>query len=179
MATQAVFQVVGYKNTGKTTLTCRLIRLLRKAGYTVGTIKHDAHDFEIDLPGKDTWQHREAGADAVAITSDGGGRTFLLEQRALALNELVGRMAHVDVVVVEGFKLETYPKIVMVRTASDLALIGQVTEPIAIAAWLPPEQVVPHAGGTPVVAIDDAESMLRVVSARFGLAIPGGQEERR
>ncbi|MED4604423.1 molybdopterin-guanine dinucleotide biosynthesis protein B [Paenibacillus validus] len=179
MATKAVFQVVGYKNTGKTTLTCRLIRLFRAAGYSVGTIKHDAHDFEIDLPGKDTWQHREAGAEAVAITSDGGGRTFILEQRPLALNELVQRMAHLDIVVVEGFKSEDYPKIVIVREAGDLALIGRVSHPIAVAAWLAPEQAAPHAGGTPIVAIDDTEALLRVVADKFGLDIAGGQEEKR
>ena len=63
-----IIQVVGYKNSGKTTLVSELVRTLTSEGYRVGTLKHDAHDFEPDIPGKDTWQHRKAGAQVTAIT---------------------------------------------------------------------------------------------------------------
>ncbi|MDF2834525.1 MAG: molybdopterin-guanine dinucleotide biosynthesis protein B-like protein, partial [Paenibacillus sp.] len=58
----AVIQVVGYKNTGKTTIVCQLTSLLKEAGYKVGTIKHDAHEFRMDHPGTDTWKHQQSGA---------------------------------------------------------------------------------------------------------------------
>ncbi|WP_281884402.1 molybdopterin-guanine dinucleotide biosynthesis protein B [Paenibacillus sp. YYML68] len=160
---EAIFLVSGYKNSGKTTLVCKLIRLLREQGRTVGTIKHDAHDFELDLEGKDTWQHRQAGAEAVAITSDQGGRTFIMEQRSLELAELIARLSHLDVVVAEGFKHADYPKIVIVREEAHLPLLSQVRQAAVIATWLPSETVEPHASGVPVVSIDRTEELLELV----------------
>lgn len=61
--------VVGKSGSGKTTLLEGLIRELKRRGYRVGTVKHDAHSFEIDRPGKDTWRHARAGSDHVVISS--------------------------------------------------------------------------------------------------------------
>ncbi len=128
-----VFQVVGYQNTGKTTLICRLIEWFSEAGYRVGTIKHDAHRTDFDREGKDTWRHRRAGAETAAIVSGSG--TALFSSHPLTPAELLKRLGDPDIVLLEGFKREHYPKIVMVRTPADWELAGQLTNVAAVAAW--------------------------------------------
>ena len=61
--------IVGYSGSGKTTVTVGLVAALRQRGLNVGTIKHDVHSFEMDLPGKDSWRHKQAGASATAVSS--------------------------------------------------------------------------------------------------------------
>ncbi|MFC0211756.1 molybdopterin-guanine dinucleotide biosynthesis protein B [Paenibacillus chartarius] len=112
-----IIQIVGYKNTGKTTLILRLIAELRARGYRVGTAKRDAHDFEIDHEGRDTWRHYEAGADAVAITS--AGRSALIRRAPATLEQLASAMPEVDLVLAEGFKTSPYAKIVLYTNDAD------------------------------------------------------------
>ncbi|WP_159884663.1 molybdopterin-guanine dinucleotide biosynthesis protein B [Paenibacillus puerhi] len=165
MPIQAVLQVVGYKNSGKTTLMCELIRQLGSDGFTVGTVKHDRHRLELDQEGKDSWQHREAGAEVVAVVSEQANRTFLVEERALALDELLRRLPSVDVVLVEGFKLEKYPKLVLIREREQLPLLEMVTGAILVVTWLPVEEVRPYAKDVQVLSIHDKEQVLRAAAA--------------
>lgn len=130
-----IIQIVGYKNSGKTTLIRRLIGVLREHGRRVGTVKHDAHEFEIDREGRDTWQHYEAGAEAVAIASS--DKSALIWRSEAALEELAAAMRGVDVVLAEGFKEAPYPKIVLLRNETDLELLDRVQAAIAVAAWFP------------------------------------------
>lgn len=129
----AVCQIVGYKNTGKTTLICELIPLLRSRGCTVAVIKHDGHEFDMDHEGTDTWKQRQAGASAVAITS--GMRVAKIEERASSLDELIAAFADYDYVLVEGFKQEQYPKIGLIRREADVSLLTEVSNLSAIAVW--------------------------------------------
>ncbi|WP_028612216.1 molybdopterin-guanine dinucleotide biosynthesis protein B [Paenibacillus harenae] len=131
--TPLIFQIVGYKNTGKTTLVCRLTECFKQAGYKVGTIKRDAHDFQIDTPGTDTWKHQKAGADYTAITS--AARTAIMKQHEEPLEQLISHMRDADVILIEGFKGAGYPKIIMIRSAGDLELLQAVSRPIAAAVW--------------------------------------------
>lgn len=108
-----VFGLVGWSGSGKTTLLAALIPELTGRGVTVSTIKHAHHEFDIDQPGKDSWIHRQAGASEVLVASS---RRFALmrEHRDApepSLNELVARMAPVDLLLVEGFKREPHPKL--------------------------------------------------------------------
>jgi molybdopterin-guanine dinucleotide biosynthesis adapter protein len=131
-----VMQLVGYSNSGKTTLLTKLIPLLEQAGLRVGVIKHDGgHDFEIDQAGKDTWRYREAGATLVAITSQ--TKTAIIEQRPLPLPSLVERMgaAGADLVLVEGFKREDYPKLLLIRKPEDQELVTTLTKVMGIVCW--------------------------------------------
>lgn len=131
-----VWQLVGYSNSGKTTLLTRLIPLLEQAGVRVGVIKHDGgHDFEWDQPGKDTWRYREAGASLVAITSK--TKTAIIEQRPSSLTSLVERMtqAGAELVLVEGFKREDFPKLVLVRKPEDQELLSIVSNVRGIVSW--------------------------------------------
>lgn len=118
-----IIQIVGYKNSGKTTLTCELVRELAKQGRRVGTLKHDAHDFEPDVPGKDTWKHRQAGAHITAITSP--SRTAWVQEQAMPIERLVSQMESqsVDFLLIEGFKTASYPKIVLLRSEEDAELL--------------------------------------------------------
>lgn len=128
-----VFQIVGYKNTGKTHLVSRLVSCYKAAGLRVAVIKHDDHGFEMDHKGTDTYQIRSAGAAAVAITSP--SRTAIVEEQGLSLNELIERFATYDLVLVEGFKKESYPKLVIVRHADDLELPEQLSNVQGVVVW--------------------------------------------
>ncbi|WP_235827858.1 molybdopterin-guanine dinucleotide biosynthesis protein B [Brevibacillus migulae] len=130
-----VIQFVGYSNSGKTTMLASVIPLLRATGLRIGVIKHDGHDFEMDHEGKDTWKYREAGADIVAIQS--AAKTAWIEQQSVPLDQLVKRMAGAgtQLVLVEGFKREHFPKLVFLRRPEDRELLRQVSDVIAIVTW--------------------------------------------
>lgn len=130
---QVVLQIVGYKNSGKTTLITELIRRLKQAGHSVGTVKHDAHQFQIDYPQTDTWKHQEAGADVTAISSS--NRSAILKSYPESLAALLTQMDEVNIVLVEGFKQASYPKLVLLRTLEDLELLRIVSNPIAVILW--------------------------------------------
>jgi molybdopterin-guanine dinucleotide biosynthesis protein B len=111
--THRVFGITGWKNSGKTTLTERLVTELVSRGFTVSTIKHAHHDFDIDVPGTDSFRHRAAGASEVAIVS--ANRWALMhEARGAAepkLPEILARLSPCDLVLVEGYKRESHLKI--------------------------------------------------------------------
>ncbi|WP_280776829.1 molybdopterin-guanine dinucleotide biosynthesis protein B [Paenibacillus sp. PastM-3] len=135
----AVCQIIGYKNSGKTSLVCALIPLLKQGGTRVAVIKHDGHEYDMDHPGTDTWKQRQAGAMAVAITST--ARTSVIEERGSSLFELIKGFSGYDYVLVEGFKQEAYPKIVLIRRPEDLELLQNTANIAAIAAW---ERMIPY-----------------------------------
>ena len=112
-----IFGLTGWSGSGKTTLMTAVIPELIARGITVSTVKHAHHAFDLDQPGKDSWRHREAGANEVMIAS---GRRWAL-QRELhgdpepSLDELVAKMTPVDLLLVEGFKFHPHPKIEVYR----------------------------------------------------------------
>lgn len=114
-----VLGIAGWSGSGKTTLMVRLITNLVKKGITIATIKHGHKNFDIDKPGKDSYRHREAGAQEVMIGSS--SRWALVhELRGSSepnLNELLARISPVDLILVEGFKFESHPKIEVYRGA--------------------------------------------------------------
>lgn len=111
--THRVFGITGWKNSGKTTLTERLVTELVQRGFTVSTIKHAHHDFDIDVPGTDSFRHRAAGASEVAIVS-AHRWAVMHEARGAAeptLPEILARLSPCDVVLVEGYKHDDHLKI--------------------------------------------------------------------
>ncbi|MFS0918219.1 molybdopterin-guanine dinucleotide biosynthesis protein B [Brevibacillus sp. 179-C 1.1 NHS] len=162
-----VLQIVGYSNSGKTTLLTKLIPILEQAGIRVGVIKHDGgHDFEWDQPGKDTWRYREAGASLVAITSK--TKTAIVEQKPQDLSVLIQRLADAgaQLILVEGFKREGYPKLVLLRRPEDEELMSIVSHLVGIVSWTDRRQ--PE---LPFFDINDVENIARFVMERTKLGM--------
>ena len=111
-----VYSVVAYSGTGKTTLIEKLVAELKSRGIRVAVIKHDAHDFDIDREGKDSWRFSRAGADVTAIVSS--SKAAVIENRPVSLDALIDRITDVDIIITEGFKSGAMPKIAVQRGAS-------------------------------------------------------------
>ena len=112
--------LAGWSGAGKTTLIRALIPVLRARGLSVSTVKQAHHGFEVDRPGKDSFLHREAGAEEVLVASP--LRWALMRELrgapSATLAELLAHLSPVDLVLVEGFKRETHPKIEVWRQAT-------------------------------------------------------------
>jgi len=141
-----VIGLAGWSGAGKTTLLTRLIPHLRESGLRVSVIKHAHHTFDVDVPGKDSWRHREAGAEEVLVSS--GRRWALMHElrgsHEPRLPELLKKMSRVDLVVVEGYKNEPHRKIEIYRAANakpflfpdDVGIVGIVSD-VAVETGLP------------------------------------------
>jgi len=144
-----VFGIAGHSGMGKTSLLERLVPALAARGLTVSTIKHSHKDVAVDRPGKDSQRLRDAGSHEVLLL--GGTRWALMRELRVGeeppLAELLGRLAPVDVVLVEGFKSGDFPKLEVWRAA-----VGR-----------PP--LSPHWPGIRAIASDDA------VAAPDGVAV--------
>lgn len=117
----AAISIVGRKDSGKTTLIERLLPVLAGRGRRVATIKHDAHDFEIDMPGKDTWRHREAGSTTTIIASSSKVAMVRQTEREADLHQLLRLVDRAyDLVLVEGFRRSPLPKILVERPEDGL-----------------------------------------------------------
>src|SRR3984893_12341459 len=120
-----VIGLAGWSGAGKTTLLARVIPHLLKEGLRVSVIKHAHHSFDVDVPGKDSWVHRQRGAGEV-LGSRGKRWALMHELRGAAeprLPELLRKMSPVDLVVVEGFKSEPHRKIEVYRLANGKAML--------------------------------------------------------
>jgi len=110
----------GWSGAGKTTLIVRLIPELNRRGLSVSTIKHAHHAFDLDQPGKDSYEHRAAGAEEVLVAS--ANRVALMRELRgkpePSLAELLRLLKPVDLVLIEGFKRDPYPKIEIFRLAN-------------------------------------------------------------
>jgi len=166
--TQRVFGITGWKNSGKTTLTERLVTELSRRGWKVSTVKHAHHDFDIDKEGTDSFRHRKAGAGEVAIVS--GRRWALMHElrgeQEPTLETVLSRLAPCDIVLVEGYKREAHLKIEARRLESRDRTPLYVADPsiIAIAADFdqPGETL-------PVFKLDDVAAIADFVEEAEGL----------
>ena len=141
MAKRAVFGLAGWSGSGKTTLAEKLINVLSERGLTIATIKHAHHKFDADMPGKDSWRHRKAGADQVLVSSAMRSAHFIehaLEEPSLAM--LLAKLNPCDIVLVEGFKKEAIPKLEIYRGELELSpLYPEDPHIIALISDTPPE----------------------------------------
>lgn len=114
-----VFGLAGWSGSGKTTLLTRLLPALIGRGLRVSTVKHAHHEFDVDQPGKDSWRHRQEGATEVMVASS--RRWALMHEHRGAsepkLDTLLRQMTPVDLVLVEGFKGEDFPKLEVYRAS--------------------------------------------------------------
>jgi molybdopterin-guanine dinucleotide biosynthesis adapter protein len=127
-----VFGITGWKNTGKTGLVERLVTELSFRGFTVSTIKHAHHSFDVDYQGRDSYRHREAGACEVLLSS--GNRWALMHELRgadeMSLADLLMKLTPVDVVLVEGFKTEGHEKLECHRASTSTMVIGRADDTI-------------------------------------------------
>jgi molybdopterin-guanine dinucleotide biosynthesis protein MobB len=152
-----VIGIVGYKDNGKTTLTVRLVEHLTRAGYRVSTVKHAHHQADIDQPGRDSWRHREAGATEVLLSTS---RRWMMVHELRgepepSLDELLPKMAPVDLVIVEGFKRNGHPKIEVHRTVRGTPLLAR--EDTTIVAIATDAKFVDFE--RPIFGLDDIEAI--------------------
>ena len=120
-----IIGLAGWSGSGKTTLITKLIPCLIARGVRVSTLKHAHHGFDLDQPGKDSFFHRTAGATEVIISSAKRWAILheLREEPEWDLGALVAKMSPVDLVVVEGFKRDAFPKLEIHRAANGKPLI--------------------------------------------------------
>ncbi|MCS7239838.1 MAG: molybdopterin-guanine dinucleotide biosynthesis protein B [Candidatus Bipolaricaulota bacterium] len=113
--------IIGHSGAGKTFLICQLIPVLVARGYRVGTVKHVGPEVEPDVPGKDTYLHREAGAARVLLYSDVRGALFWNHPGTPVAEYIERYMADLDLVILEGFKHGDFPKLEVYRHGEPLA----------------------------------------------------------
>jgi molybdopterin-guanine dinucleotide biosynthesis adapter protein len=156
--------LAGWSGSGKTTLLAALIPVLISRGYSVSTIKHAHHDFDVDKPGKDSHTHRSAGAQEVLVASD--QRWALMHELrgapAPKLQELVRHLGPADFVLIEGFKREAHPKIEIHRSALGKPLLYPSDDHIVAIASDAPLSDVP----LPAVDLNDIQAIADLVEQR-------------
>ncbi len=166
--------IVGYSNSGKTTLLEKLIREMTLRGLRVGTIKHDVHGFEMDRQGKDTWRHKQAGASTTIISSPTRiGMVKDVDHDHDPL-ELAALMPDADLILLEGYKNAEIPKIEIFRTAvSEKRCCTNDPYLMAVVSDIPHDNGVPCFGHDDISAIADFLIQKLPVSTARGDQIPG------
>ena len=149
--------IVGKSGAGKTTLIEKLIPELKRRGYRVATIKHDAHHFEIDHPGKDSYRHFHAGSDWTVIGSPNQLASIRRLERELTLDEIAATISDVDIILTEGYKREARCRIEVSRRARTTELISTPPELLAIAADYAIDL------GVPVYDLDEVSGLVDLI----------------
>jgi molybdopterin-guanine dinucleotide biosynthesis protein B len=163
-----IFGLAGWSGAGKTSLLARLLPEIVARGIRVSTMKHAHHAFDIDTPGKDSYEHRKAGATEVVVAS--ANRWALMHELRGApeasVEELVRHMTPVDLLIIEGFKRHAHDKLeVFRRSVGKPLLCAEDARIMAVASDGP----VPEAR-VPVIALDDTRAIADFIVARCGLA---------
>ena len=160
-----VYGVTGWKNAGKTGLVERLVTEITGRGFTVSTVKHAHHSVDVDQPGTDSYRHREAGASEVLLAS--GQRIALMrELRGVpepSLSDLLGRLLPVDLVLIEGFKRASHPKVEAYRLKAGKPLIASGDASVRAVA-----SDTPLALDRPVFDLDDTAAIADFILQEVG-----------
>lgn len=164
----AIFCVSGIKNSGKTTLITKIIKQLTDRNYRVGVIKHDGHEFEIDVENTDTHKHRLAGSTGTIIYSK-TKYAVMKDWSVIDLELLISYLSDLDVIIMEGMKHSSYPKIEVVREGRSNEIVCDPNTLLAIATNtnLTHESV-------DVVSLDDIDQIMDVIDRK----VLGGKNAR-
>ncbi|CAO3421140.1 molybdopterin-guanine dinucleotide biosynthesis protein B [Azospirillum doebereinerae] len=162
-----IFGLTGWSGSGKTSLMVRLLPALTRRGLRVSTVKHAHKGFDIDHPGKDSHDHRLAGATEVLVSSPYRWALMheLRDEPEPALADLLPKLAPVDLLLIEGFKRDAHAKIEVWRSAVGKPLIAR-DDPSVVA--VASDGAVPDCP-VPVLDLDDAEAVAAFVVERCGL----------
>lgn len=160
-----VYGVIGWKNSGKTSLMERLVAEITGRGFSVSTVKHVHHTVDLDQPGKDTWRHRQAGAREVVLAS-ADRMAILVEHRGPEpeLPAVLARLAPVDLVLVEGYKRDAHPKVEVWRAETGHPLI-QPGDPLVRAVATDASLTLP----VPVLDLNDTGTVADFILREVGL----------
>lgn len=164
-----IFGLAGWSGSGKTTLMVNLLPEMVGRGIAVSTMKHAHHAFDIDSPGKDSYEHRAAGATEVLVTS--AQRWAVMHELRGApeppMEELIDRMTPVDLLLIEGFKAHEHDKIEIFRRVlgKPLLCLGDMRV-VALASDGP----VPETG-RPVIGLDDIPTIADFILGHCGLDV--------
>ena len=161
-----IYGIIGYKNAGKTTLVERLVAEISGRGFSVSTVKHAHHAFDLDQPGKDTFRHRQAGARQVML-STGTRWVLMTELRGVEepeLADLLARMDPVDLILIEGYKRDRHPKIEVHRAVTGHPLIAPEDETVRAVACDTATSI-----GVPVLDLNDTGAIADFILGQVGL----------
>jgi molybdopterin-guanine dinucleotide biosynthesis adapter protein len=164
MKKQNIIGITGWKNSGKTTLTEKLVAELVRRGYRIATVKHAHHEFDIDHEGRDSYRHRKAGASEVAIVSS--RRWALIHElegeSEPPLEDVLARLSPCHLVIVEGYKREGHKKIeVRRKDARDVTPLATTDSSIIAIA----SNMVINDTELPVFDVDDAAAIADFIVA--------------
>ncbi len=161
-----IYGITGWKNSGKTGLMERLVNEITERGFSVSTVKHAHHEFDVDQPGRDSHRHRIAGAQEVMLSS--GKRWALMHELRgapeMGLKELLARLSPVDLILIEGFKREHHAKIEAHRAETGQPLIAAGDQSVRAVASDRPLDL-----DRPVFDLDDTSSIADFILADVGL----------
>lgn len=161
-----IYGIVGFKNAGKTGLMERLVTEISGRGHTVSTLKHAHHTFDVDQPGKDSHRHRVAGAHQVLLSS--GTRwalmTELRNRPEPPLADLLTQLAPVDLVLVEGYKRDSHPKVEAFRAETGNPLIARDDDSVRAVASNTELRL-----DRPVFDLDDTRAIADFILSEVGL----------
>ncbi|HEY6918590.1 MAG TPA: molybdopterin-guanine dinucleotide biosynthesis protein B [Tabrizicola sp.] len=160
-----VYGVIGWKNSGKTSLMERLVAEITGRGYSVSTVKHVHHTVDLDQPGKDTFRHRQAGAQEVVLAS-ADRLAIMVEHRGPEpeLPAVLARMAPVDLILVEGYKRDAHAKVEVWREETGHPLI-QPGDPLVRAVATDASLSLP----VPVLDLNDTRAVADFILREVGL----------
>ncbi|THH34377.1 molybdopterin-guanine dinucleotide biosynthesis protein B [Aliishimia ponticola] len=161
-----IWGITGWKNTGKTGVTERLVAEFCARGLTVSTIKHAHHSADIDTPGTDSFRHRDAGASQVLLATP--HRVALMQELRGApeppLTDLIARLTPVDLVLIEGYKSAAHPKVETHRAAAGQPLLAPGDPTIRAIASDTGLQ-----SDRPVLDLDDTKAIADFIAGELGL----------
>jgi molybdopterin-guanine dinucleotide biosynthesis adapter protein len=133
-------QIVGFQNSGKTTVVENIVSKLTMAGTKIGTIKHHGHGGQPDASdiGKDSYRHRQAGAEVTAVEGDGALQLHITKS-VWQLEDIIDLYSHfeLDLILIEGFKTAPYKKVVVIREEEHMTLLNTLENIEAIVTWIP------------------------------------------
>jgi len=159
MSSIPTISFVAFSNTGKTTFLEKLIPCLKAKGIRLAVLKHDAHEFQIDKEGKDSWRMTQAGADVTVITS--ATQAAIMENRPVDVHALLAKITDVDLIITEGYKEGPWPKIAMARAANGKPL---PLDPAVCSAVITD---IPGDYPCPVFALDEHEKVSCFIAENF------------
>ena len=161
-----IYGIVGFKNAGKTGLMERLVTDITGRGFSVSTVKHAHHDFDIDQPGKDSHRHREAGARQVLLASRARWAlmTELRNTDEPPLADLLTQLAPIDLVLVEGYKRDNHPKVEAYRAETGNPMLAQDDPTVRAVATDTPITI-----DRPIFDLNDTKAIADFILAEVGL----------